>query len=112
MPATPHIAKETFKQIFRDHWDEFKNSQPRYNTPYYDEVIQKMLDCGDPSKMGYIRYLCTGCGHTHKIAMSCKSSFCLSCAKPYTDRWVEFIGRRLIPGVTHARQLNSFFAWQ
>ena len=101
MTSRPHIDKKTFKQIFHEHWDEFKRLNPRYNTSYHSDVIQKMLDCGDPAKMGHISYLCTGCGHTHQVAMSCKSSFCLSCAKPYTDRWVEFIGRRLIPGVTY-----------
>ena len=27
--------------------------------------------------------------------------FCLSCAKGYADHWVEFIGRRLFPGVVY-----------
>lgn len=96
-----HIDKQTFKQIFHDHWETFKIVHPRYNTPYYDEVVYKMLDCGDPKKMGFARYRCTWCGQTRRVAFSCKSPFCLSCAKPYTDRWVEFIGRRLIPGVIY-----------
>ena len=44
------IDKDTFKQNFRDHWREFKDKYPRYDTPEYDEVVQKMLDCGDPEK--------------------------------------------------------------
>ena len=95
------ISKETFKQIFRDHWPLFKARHPRYDTPYYATVIQKMLDCGDPETMGYMQYRCTQCGETRRIAFTCKSCFCLSCAKGYTDRWVDFIGRRLLPGVTY-----------
>ena len=95
------IDKDTFKQIFRDHWREFKDKYPRYDTPEYDEVVQKMLDCGDPEKMGYSQYRCLNCGETRRIAFTCKSSFCLSCAKTYTDNWVDFISRRLIPGVTY-----------
>ena len=101
MTSRSHIDKKTFKQIFQDHWGEFKRLNPRYNTSYYSDVMKKMLDCGESDVMGVLSYLCTGCGFVHKVAMSCKSSFCLSCAKPYTDRWVEFIGRRLIPGVTY-----------
>lgn len=96
-----HIDKHSFKQIFRDHWDAFKTAYPLYNTPYHDEVVQKMLDCGDPEKMGFAQYRCTFCGETRRIAFSCKSSFCLSCAKVYTDRWADFIGRRMFPGVIY-----------
>jgi len=96
-----HISKNVFKDIFRDNWGDFKKVNSMYDTLYYDEVIQKMLNCGDPNKMGYAKYICLGCGESHKIAMTCKSSFCLSCSVPYTDRWVDFIGRRLISGATY-----------
>ena len=96
-----HIEKDQFKQIFRDHWLLFKNTHPRYNTVYYDQVINKMLDCGDPQKMGYLGFRCMKCGLFHAIAMTCKSTFCLSCAKPYTENWIDFIGRRLIPNVVY-----------
>ena len=95
------IDKNTFKQIFQDHWDEFKAAYPRFDSPQYNEVVQKMLDCGDPEKMGYVQYRCLNCGESRRIAFTCKSCFCLSCAKVYTDRWAEFIGRRLLPGVTY-----------
>lgn len=96
-----HIDKHLFKQIFRDHRDAFKAAYPLYNTPYHDEVVQKMLDCGDPEKMGFAQYRCTFCGETRRIAFSCKSSFCLSCCKVYTDRWADFIGRRMFPGMIY-----------
>ena len=101
METAEHIDTQTFKQIFRDHWEDFKAPHPRYNTPYYDKVVHKMLNCGDPDKMGFAKFRCMRCGKTRRIAFSCKCSFCLSCAKPYTDRWVEFIGRRLLPGVVY-----------
>lgn len=96
-----HISKATFKQIFIDHWKFFKQRYKRYNIQYYDTVINKMLNCGDPEKMGYAKYRCTHCGNSHTISMTCKSSFCLSCSVPYADRWIDFIGRRLIPGVVY-----------
>ena len=99
--AHDRFDKETFKQIFRDHWNDFKAAHPRYDTPSYDRVIDKMLKCGDPEKMGFAQYRCVSCGAARKIAFSCKSCFCLSCAKGYADHWVEFIGRRLFPGVVY-----------
>ena len=96
------IDKDTFKQIFRDHWNAFTAKNPlHYATGYHDEVVQKMLGCGDPEKMGFAQYRCTSCGETHRVAFSCKSSFCLSCAKVYSDQWVDFIGRRMFTGVVY-----------
>jgi len=110
------IDKTTFKQIFRDHWDHFKSVYPRFDTPHFNATVQKMLDCGDPEKMGFVQYRCLSCGETRRIAFTCKSCFCLSCAKVYTDRWADFIGRRLLPGVTYRHMvltmpdyLNTWF---
>ncbi|RPJ17790.1 MAG: transposase [Chloroflexi bacterium] len=95
------IDKNTFKQIFYDHWDAFKQTRPQFDHSDYNDTIQKMLDCGDPKKMGFVQYRCCSCGEIRRIAFTCKSCFCLSCAKVYTDRWADFIARRLMPGVTY-----------
>ena len=95
------IDKKTFKQIFYDHWDAFKQTHPRFDYSDYNDAIHKMLDCGDPEKMGFVQYRCCQCGEVRRISFTCKSCFCLSCAKGYTDRWADFIGRRLLPGVTY-----------
>jgi hypothetical protein len=95
------VDKNTFKQIFYDQWEAFKQTRPKFDCPDYNDTIQKMLDCGDPEKMGFVQYRCCHCGEIRRIAFTCKSSFCLSCAKGYTDRWADFIGRRLLPGVTY-----------
>ena len=49
--ARDGIDISTFKQIFRDHWDDFKPAYPRFDTDQYNEAGQKMLGCGDPEKM-------------------------------------------------------------
>ena len=54
--ATPDW--NVFKQIFAEHWDGFKRVYPRYNQRYYDELVHKMLACGNPDRMGYIEWLC------------------------------------------------------
>ena len=92
---------DTFKQIFRDHGESFKATYPRFDTPDYDTAVQKMLDCGDPEKMGYVQYRCLSCGEKCRVAFTCKSAFCLGCAQPRMNQWADFIGRRLFPGVTY-----------
>ena len=98
---SPTVDKNTFKQIFRDHWDAFKVRYPRFDRPHYSTVVQRMLDCGDPERMGYVQYRCLRCGETRRIGFTCKSCFCLSCAQPRMSQWADFIGRRLFPGVTY-----------
>ena len=87
MPADALPAWNIFKQIFAEHWDGFKRVYPRYDKRYYDALVDKMLGCGNPDKMGFIEYRCLYCGEgTHRVAMSCKSSLCLRCAKVYVDK--------------------------
>lgn len=93
------IDRDTFKQIFRDHWVEFKSQDPRYSDPYYEEIISKMLGCGDLVS-GYSVHKCIDCWLEEKtVPFSCKSSFCLSCAKVYVDEWVSHISEVLRPGL-------------
>jgi hypothetical protein len=99
-----HASRDwsVFKQIFTDHWDEFKHAHPRYQTSYYDTLVAKMLDCGNPDKMGYIEYCCEQCGQgKHLVSMSCKSSLCLRCAKVYVDNWVSQVSKVLHEGVIY-----------
>jgi TusA-related sulfurtransferase len=91
-----------FKQIFADHWEEFQRAHPRYQTSYYDGLVAKMLDCGNPEKMGYVEYRCLHCGlGKHLVSMSCKSSLCLRCAKVYVDNWVSQVSKMLHEGVIY-----------
>jgi Putative transposase/Transposase zinc-binding domain len=91
-----------FKRIFADHWDPFQRAHPRYQTPYYDNLVAKMLACGNAEKMGYVAYRCLHCGQgKHLVSMRCKSSLCLRCAKVYVDNWVSQVSRVLHEGVMY-----------
>jgi hypothetical protein len=94
----PEQAKTVFKQIFADGWAAFTQRHPRYAA--VDEVVQKMLGCGDPAK-GHALYLCPDCLERHMVAFSCKSPFCLSCARVYGQTWVETVQAMLHPGVKY-----------
>ena len=89
LKATQIPDKEIFRNIFIDHWDQFKEEHPRYDKPQYEEPVQKMLGCGKESN-GYSEYICMYCGRDRRrIGFSCKSCFCLSCAKKYVDDFVS-----------------------
>jgi hypothetical protein len=91
-----------FKQIFANHWDEFRQAHPRYQTAYYDSLVDKMLGCGNPDKMGYVEYRCEQCGQgKHLVSMSCKSSLCLRCAKVHVDNWMSQVSKVLHEGVIY-----------
>jgi hypothetical protein len=52
--------------------------------------------------MGYIEYRCLQCGQgKHLVAMSCKSSLCLRCAKVTVDNWVSQVSTMLHEGVIY-----------
>jgi hypothetical protein len=102
MIVEPWRHWNVFKQLFADHWSVFKQTHPRYNTRYYDRLVEKMLGCGDPDQMGYIEYRCQHCGQgEHWVSMTCKSSLCLRCAKVYVDDWVTQVSKMLHPGVVY-----------
>jgi hypothetical protein len=102
MLTAPSRDWSVFQQIFADHWEAFQHAHPRYQTPYYDGLVAKMLACGQPEKMGYVEYRCLQCGQgTHLVAMSCKSSLCLRCAKVYVDNWVSQVSQVLHEGVIY-----------
>jgi hypothetical protein len=102
MLAAPARAWSVFKQIFADHWEAFAQAHSRYQTAYYNGLVAKMLACGNPQQIGYIEYRCLHCGQgQHRVAMSCKSSLCLRCAKVYVDNWVSQVSRVLHEGVIY-----------
>jgi uncharacterized protein (DUF983 family) len=102
MAAAVTAGWNVFKAIFTEHWDGFQQRYPRYDRSYYDELLEKMLSCGNPERMGYIEYRCAHCGQgKHLVSMSCKSSFCLRCAKVYVDAWVAQVSKMLHAGVIY-----------
>src|SRR5262245_10858299 len=52
MLAAPTRAWSVFQQIFAEHWEAFQHTHPRYQTPYYDGLVAKLLACGNPEKIG------------------------------------------------------------
>jgi hypothetical protein len=102
MPTAPARAWSVFQQIFAEHWEAFQHAHLRYQTPYYAGLVAKMLAWGQPAQIGYSAYRCLDCGQgTHVVALSCKSSLCLRCAKVYVDNWVSQVSHVLHEGVSY-----------
>lgn len=94
-------VKNIFKRIIGDNWGKFKKLNPKYNNDQYNDTIKKVIDCG--SKLGgYTEYRCCNCGKgERKIPFSCKSMFCLSCSKVYTDDLVSQVSKMLHTGMKY-----------
>jgi hypothetical protein len=102
MLAAPSGDWSVLQQIFADHWEAFQHAHPRYQTPYDNSLVGRMLACGNPAKIGYMAYRCLHCGQGKPVvAMSCKSSLCLRCAKVAVDNWVSQVSRVLHEGVIY-----------
>jgi hypothetical protein len=100
--AAPARDWNVVKQIFAEHWDTLQRAHPRYQTADYDCLVDKMLGCGNPEKMGSIEYRCLHCGQGKPlVSMSCQSSLCLRCAKVSVDNWVSQGSHMLHEGVIY-----------
>jgi hypothetical protein len=98
MTPDSRAQKNRFKQIFLDGWEDFKQNHPCYAA--VDAVVRKMLGCGEIAN-GHALYVCPDCQARRVVAFSCKSQFCLSCAKVYGHNWVATVQAMLHPGVTY-----------
>ena len=101
LTANEKQDKEIFRIIFAENWDNFKDKHPVYDSAQYEEPVQKMLNCSKESG-GYCEYICMKCGRDlRRVCFSCKSCFCLSCAKVYADNLVSQVSKMLHPGVIY-----------
>ena len=90
-----------FTRILRDTWGDFRTKCSSYATPYYDDLIEKVLHCRDP-KFGYVEYVCTSCGKGfHRSGFSCKSKFCIHCARKSSKDFMEEMMGKLHPGIVY-----------
>lgn len=87
--------KNILRQIFKDHWKSFLMKHMGRIRHVVNREVNRMIGCGDEMK-GYTKYCCEACGESKKVAFTCKSRFCHSCGKIYTDNWIEDFTNRMI----------------
>lgn len=85
------------KEILKLKWSEFEAKYSKTIRECEKEAVAKVLGCGDP-KNGFAEYWCLECGGKEKkiVPFTCKSRFCPSCGKVYTDKWVEKMSKEMV----------------
>ncbi|MBF0316331.1 MAG: transposase [Oligoflexia bacterium] len=96
------INKENlFVKILKFGWAKFKSTYRSYATEYYDDIVKKVIHCRDPH-FGYVEYRCMCCGDGyHRSGFSCKTKFCIHCARKSSNDFIEEIMGKLHPGVVY-----------
>lgn len=82
------MKSNKIKLILKDHWETFLK---KYKYKIRNNVkveVEKVLNCRN-IKNGYIEFKCGNCGESKKVGFTCKSRFCTSCGKVYTDNWID-----------------------
>ena len=82
------MKKGKIKIILEDHWNGFLKIYENKIRDNVKKEVEKVLKCKD-TKYGFIELKCDKCNTTKKIGFTCKSRFCTSCGKIYTDNWID-----------------------
>ena len=108
------MKKGKIKAILEEHWNEFLKRYKDKIRPNVKKEVEKVLKCKD-TKYGFIELKCDNCNTIKKIGFTCKSRFCTSCGKIYTDNWIDNMLGNLI-NVRHRhivftipKELREFF---
>ena len=82
------MKKGKIKTILEDHWNGFLKIYENKIRDNVKKEVEKVLKCKD-YKYCFIELKCDKCNTTKKIGFTCKSRFCTSCGKIYTDNWID-----------------------
>lgn len=95
MNSSSKPLKTILSKYFFSFWrsNNHKFSEDSRNSIF--ENVTRFLECGDP-KIGYTSFICLKCKTIHKTPFSCKSRFCSSCGRNYSDKWANNISNSLI----------------
>lgn len=97
----PTVKENLFVKILDQGWKNFKLKHHSYATDYYDSIIEKTIHCHD-QKFGYSEYRCMCCGKgVHRVGFSCKTKFCIHCARKSSNDFIEEIMGKLHPGIVY-----------
>ena len=95
------MKKGKIKIILEDHWHGFLKIYENKIRSNVKKEVEKILKCKD-TKYGFIELKCDKCNTKKKIGFTCKSRFCTSCGKIYTDNWIDnMLGNLIIVTVIH-----------
>jgi hypothetical protein len=89
MEYKPFLRLRHVFQTDQTWWDFYAKYSNRIRSAVLDTML-KLFACGTPA-MGFATFRCEhhGCGHTKRIAFSCKSRYCPTCGNKATEQWVQ-----------------------
>lgn len=94
-------GKITIKKIFADHWDTVLAKHKNRIPDYVVDVVNQMLACRDPERLGYAKYACPEHPKQFRVVPhSCKSRFCNSCGVLQNNEWIHK-ALSLLPNATY-----------
>ncbi|MBF0363733.1 MAG: transposase zinc-binding domain-containing protein [Oligoflexia bacterium] len=96
-----------FIEIHKDFWSKFTTKFKKYANEYFNKIVQKMIECGDPN-FGYTEYGCMNCGGSrHIVGFTCKTHYCLRCARVFSEKFANHLTSKLIPGMVYRHLMGS-----
>ncbi|WP_281832958.1 IS91 family transposase, partial [Propionigenium maris] len=87
--------KQILSKYFFKYW---RCNNHKFPSSLKDNIlhnVNRFLECGDP-KVGYTSFICLKCKTIHKTPFSCKSRFCSSCGRAYSETWAHNLTNNLI----------------
>lgn len=87
--------KQILSKYFFQYWRDNNHKFPASLKDNILHNVNRFLECGDP-KVGYTSFICLKCKTIHKTPFSCKSRFCSSCGRSYSEAWAHNLVNNLI----------------
>lgn len=87
--------KEIISKFFFSYWRLNNHKFPTTLRQSILNNVRAFLECGNP-QMGFTSFICLKCKTIHKTPFSCKSRFCSSCGKIYSEKWADNVSNNLI----------------
>lgn len=91
------IARELERAF--DLWEKFEEFLGPWKYRYQQAAV-RFLDCGIMEK-GFARFRCPDCGHGLRVAFSCKSRLCPSCARKRMTQWGAWLTEEMLLDLPH-----------
>jgi len=93
-----HVTEREIERVY-DLWDRFEGLLGPWKIRY-QQTAERFLACGILSK-GFSMFRCQDCGHTLKVAFSCKTRLCPSCVRKRMTQWSEWLGADVLLDIPH-----------
>ena len=89
-----HRGTEALREVLRDHLGRFwegAEEAGRWIPPRVRGMLERISDCGDPERLGFVRLRCWDCGEDRVVVLPCGARrVCSRCG-----------GRRMVEEAAH-----------